>query len=376
MRALIGVARRQRAPRLMGAGRDHAEGTLATGSVKRGLQGLCPRTPKTARQVVRSGASARAPLVRGHAMSRTASNARRKTVACRRRTFPPTAGSPRRGRQPGEATCGMSERERRVPSARSRSASTPRSRTISTRTSSSSSRTVNSRIFCRKPSIFRSHDTLPGQVYFTEFLRLQRELIKLQDWVVAKKLKLVVIFEGRNSAGKGGAIKRVTQRLNPRVCRAVALPAPTERESTQWYFQRYVPHLPAGGEIVLFDRSWYNRAGVERVMGFCTDEEYEDFFQSVPEFERLLVRVRHRAGQILVLDHRRRAAPALPHAHQRSAQAVEALADGPRVAPTMGSSTPRPRRRCSSAPIFPRRRGGWSRRSTRNAPASTASPIS
>jgi len=136
----------------------------------------------------------------------------------------------------------------------------------------------------------------PRRLYFTELLRLQRELIKLQDWVVAKKLKLVVIFEGRDSAGKGGAIKRVTQRLNPRVCRAVALSAPSERERSQWYFQRYVPHLPAGGEIVLFDRSWYNRAGVERVMGFCTDEEYEDFFQSVPEFERLLVR----SGIVLV----------------------------------------------------------------------------
>jgi polyphosphate kinase len=140
------------------------------------------------------------------------------------------------------------------------------------------------------------HDAIPRQVYFKELLRLQRELIKLQDWVVAKKLKLVVIFEGRDAAGKGGVIKRVTQRLNPRVCRAVALPAPTERERSQWYFQRYVPHLPAGGEIVLFDRSWYNRAGVERVMGFCTDEEYEDFFESAPEFERLLVR----SGIVLV----------------------------------------------------------------------------
>jgi polyphosphate kinase len=139
-------------------------------------------------------------------------------------------------------------------------------------------------------------DALPRKAYFTELLRLQRELIKLQDWVVAQKLKLVVIFEGRDAAGKGGVIKRVTQRLNPRVCRAVALPAPTERERSQWYFQRYVPHLPAGGEIVLFDRSWYNRAGVERVMGFCTDREYEDFFESVPEFERLLVR----SGIILV----------------------------------------------------------------------------
>ncbi len=137
---------------------------------------------------------------------------------------------------------------------------------------------------------------IPRRFYFQELLRLQRELIKLQDWVVAQKLKLVVIFEGRDAAGKGGVIKRVTQRLNPRVCRAVALPAPTERERSQWYFQRYALHLPAGGEIVLFDRSWYNRAGVERVMGFCSDEEYEDFFQSVPEFERLLVR----SGIILV----------------------------------------------------------------------------
>jgi polyphosphate kinase len=141
-----------------------------------------------------------------------------------------------------------------------------------------------------------THDTLPRRLYFKELLRLQRELIKLQDWVVAKKLKLVVLFEGRDSAGKGGAIKRVMQRLNPRVCRTVALPAPTERERGQWYFQRYIPHLPTGGEIVLFDRSWYNRAGVERVMGFCTDEEYEEFFQSAPEFERLLVR----SGIVLV----------------------------------------------------------------------------
>ncbi len=130
----------------------------------------------------------------------------------------------------------------------------------------------------------------PRKLYFTELLRLQRELIKLQDWVVAEKLKLVVVFEGRDAAGKGGVIKRITQRLNPRVCRTVALPAPTERERTQWYFQRYVPHLPAGGEMVLFDRSWYNRAGVERVMGFCSDQEYDDFYHSVPEFERLIVR--------------------------------------------------------------------------------------
>ncbi len=125
--------------------------------------------------------------------------------------------------------------------------------------------------------------------YFRELYRLQSELIKLQDWVSEKKLKVVVLFEGRDAAGKGGAIKRITQRLNPRVCRVVALPAPSDREKSQWYFQRYVPHLPAGGEIVLFDRSWYNRAGVERVMGFASEEEVEEFFRSVPEFERMLV---------------------------------------------------------------------------------------
>ncbi len=133
-------------------------------------------------------------------------------------------------------------------------------------------------------------ETIDRRLYFKELFRLQGELVKLQDWVSHQKLKVVVIFEGRDSAGKGGAIKRITQRLNPRVCRVAALPAPSERERTQWYFQRYVSQLPAGGEIVLFDRSWYNRAGVERVMGFCTDAEYEEFFQSAPEFERMLVR--------------------------------------------------------------------------------------
>jgi polyphosphate kinase len=126
--------------------------------------------------------------------------------------------------------------------------------------------------------------------YFAELLRLQGELVKLQDWVVANGKKIVILFEGRDAAGKGGVIKRITQRLNPRVCRVAALPAPNDRERTQWYFQRYAAHLPAAGEIVLFDRSWYNRAGVERVMGFCNDEQYEEFFRSVPEFERMLVR--------------------------------------------------------------------------------------
>jgi polyphosphate kinase 2 len=131
--------------------------------------------------------------------------------------------------------------------------------------------------------------TADRSLYFKELFRLQGELVKLQDWIVHEKLKVVVIFEGRDSAGKGGAIKRITQRLNPRVCRVAALPAPNERERTQWYFQRYVSHLPAGGEMVLFDRSWYNRAGVERVMGFCTEEDCEQFFRTVPEFEKMLV---------------------------------------------------------------------------------------
>lgn len=133
------------------------------------------------------------------------------------------------------------------------------------------------------------NNDIDRHLYFKELFRLQGELVKLQDWVVNQKLKVVVLFEGRDAAGKGGAIKRITQRLNPRVCRVAALPAPSERERTQWYFQRYVSHLPAGGEIVLFDRSWYNRAGVEKVMGFCSDDEYEEFFRTVPEFEKMLV---------------------------------------------------------------------------------------
>jgi polyphosphate kinase len=126
--------------------------------------------------------------------------------------------------------------------------------------------------------------------YEKEIYKLQIELIKLQEWVKAQKLKIVVIFEGRDAAGKGGVIKTITERLNPRFCRVVALGVPTEKEKTQWYFQRYVPHLPAAGEIVLFDRSWYNRAGVERVMGYCTEQEYLEFLRSCPEFERMLVR--------------------------------------------------------------------------------------
>jgi polyphosphate kinase 2 len=136
----------------------------------------------------------------------------------------------------------------------------------------------------------RHKSMLDRRTYFHELIRLQTELVKLQDWVQNTGYKLLVIFEGRDAAGKGGVIKRITQRLNPRTCRVVALSAPTDREKTQWYFQRYVPHLPAGGEMVLLDRSWYNRAGVERVMGFATPKQVEDFFRDVPEFERNLVR--------------------------------------------------------------------------------------
>ena len=136
----------------------------------------------------------------------------------------------------------------------------------------------------------KSRSTLSRRAYFRELLLLQKELVRLQDWVVATGFKLVVVFEGRDAAGKGGVIKRIAQRLDPRVCRVVALAAPTEREKTQWYFQRYAAHLPAGGEMTLFDRSWYNRAGVERVMGFATPAQVEEFFRDAPEFERMLVR--------------------------------------------------------------------------------------
>jgi len=131
---------------------------------------------------------------------------------------------------------------------------------------------------------------LPKKRYEKELSRLQIELIKLQEWVKEQGLKVVVIFEGRDAAGKGGTIKRITEAVNPRICRVVALGTPTERERTQWYFQRYVAHLPSAGEIVLFDRSWYNRAGVERVMGFCDDAEYQEFLRACPEFERMLIR--------------------------------------------------------------------------------------
>ena len=143
---------------------------------------------------------------------------------------------------------------------------------------------------------FNKEGKLKNSFYEEELARLQIELVKMQEWIKYKGLKVVVIFEGRDAAGKGGVIKRITESLNPRICRVVALATPTEREKTQWYFQRYVAQLPAAGEMVLFDRSWYNRAGVERVMGFCTDEEYREFMRSCPEYERMLVR----SGIILI----------------------------------------------------------------------------
>ena len=133
-------------------------------------------------------------------------------------------------------------------------------------------------------------DKLSNKVYLKKLAKLQIDLVKAQDWIVQKQLKVLVIFEGRDAAGKGGTIKRITESLNPRVCRVVALSKPTERERTQWYFQRYVAHLPAAGEMVLFDRSWYNRVGVERVMGFAAEHEVQEFFRSCPEFERMLIR--------------------------------------------------------------------------------------
>jgi polyphosphate kinase 2 len=142
------------------------------------------------------------------------------------------------------------------------------------------------------PTTDQKHPTkkISKKEYEKKLAELHVELVKLQHWIVHQRLKVVIIFEGRDAAGKGGTIKRITESLNPRICRVAALPAPTEREKTQWYFQRYVAHLPAAGEMVIFDRSWYNRGGVERVMGFCTDEEYREFLRSCPEFERMLVR--------------------------------------------------------------------------------------
>ena len=188
-------------------------------------------------------------------------------------------------------------------------------------------------------------DRIPRKVYEAELLRLQGELVKVQEWVRAEGNRLVVIFEGRDAAGKGGAIKRVTEYLNPRFARIAALPAPTERERGQWYFQRYVDHLPTAGEIVLFDRSWYNRAGVEHVMGFCTPDEYHRFLHQCPIFERLLVEdgilLRKYWFSVSDAEQERRFQARL----KDPAAVVEAVADGPAVASCAGRTTRGPRTR-------------------------------
>ncbi len=209
--------------------------------------------------------------------------------------------------------------------------------------------------------------SIDRNVYFSELIRLQSELVKLKDWVSHKGLKLVVLFEGRDAAGKGGVIKRITQRVNPRTCRVVALPAPSDREKKQWYFQRYVPHLPAGGEIVLFDRSWYNRAGVERVMGFASEQQVEAFFRDVPEFERMLVR----SGIILVkywfsiTDQEQQlrflSASMIPSSSGNSRRWTCSRGSD-------GSATRGRRRRCSSGRTSRRRPGTSWKATTRSAP--------
>jgi polyphosphate kinase 2 (PPK2 family) len=177
---------------------------------------------------------------------------------------------------------------------------------------------------------------LSGKEYAREMKKLHVELVKLQQWVLHKGLKVCVVFEGRDGAGKGGTIKAITERVSPRVFRVVALPAPTEREKSQMYVQRYLPHLPAGGEVVIFDRSWYNRAGVERVMGFCTDEQAQRFLKSVPLVESAIVN-----SGVILLKYWLEVSPEeqtrrLEDAHRRRPQAVEAHADGPQVVHALG----------------------------------------
>ena len=174
-------------------------------------------------------------------------------------------------------------------------------------------------------------EKLKRKVYDKELAKLHVELVKLQEWVKHKGLKVCVVFEGRDGAGKGGTIKAITERVSPRVFRVIALPAPTEREKSQMYVQRYLPHFPAAGEVVIFDRSWYNRAGVERVMGFCTEEVAQKFLTMVPLFEKAMVESGHHPHQVLARGERGGADPAARRAHRRRAQDLEALADGPQV---------------------------------------------
>ena len=187
-------------------------------------------------------------------------------------------------------------------------------------------------------------EKLDNKTYERELARLHAELVKLQLWVVAKGLKVCIVFEGRDGAGKGGVIKAITERVSPRVFRVVALPAPTEREKSQMYVQRYMRHLPAAGEIVIFDRSWYNRAGVERVMEFCSMEQVKRFLEVAPEFEKAMVELRNPVDQILARGESGGTDPAARSAHRRPAKDLETVADGSEVLQSLVRLFPRPRR--------------------------------
>ena len=187
----------------------------------------------------------------------------------------------------------------------------------------------------RKPikdsSAEASSGKLKAKAYERELAKLHVELVKVQQWVVHKGLKVCIVFEGRDGAGKGGAIKAITERVSPRIFRVMALPAPTEREKSQMYVQRYLPHLPAAGEIVIFDRSWYNRAGVERVMGFCPEEQAKRFLHMTPDFEKAIVESRCHSAEILARGQRERTDPSAHGTHRRWPEGLEALADGSEV---------------------------------------------
>ena len=189
----------------------------------------------------------------------------------------------------------------------------------------------------RDPDHYTRSGKLKGAIYDEQIEALQEQLVQLQYWIQSQGLKVLVIFEGRGSAGKGGVIKRITERTSPRTVRVVALPTPTERQKTQWYFQRYVAHLPAAGEMVMFDRSWYNRSNVEWVMEFCSEDQHMEFLRSCPEFERMLVRKRHHRSQILVQRVLRRADQTFRGAQCRTVEEMEALRDGPRRARALRS---------------------------------------
>ena len=214
---------------------------------------------------------------------------------------------------------------------------------------------------------------LKGKDYERELARLHVELVKLQEWVVHKGLKVCIVFEGRDGAGKGGTIKAITERVSPRVFRVVALPAPTEREKSQMYVQRYLPHLPAAGEIVIFDRSWYNRAGVERVMGFCTEEQVKRFLDDDAARREGDRRLRHHPAQVLARGQRGGADAPARGAHRRRAQDLEAVADGPEVLQPLVRLFAGARRHVRGDRHAHGRRGTWCTRTTRSGRGSTSS---